>query len=193
MTTLAVSASHRLSCALRAGELVATAGTSPGERTDLTTLVHDLCSGHGVQPADIAELRIDIGTFITHGLDIELIELAIALFLRLFTAEHRAHRPEFLPLIVKQAVRDSGPHHAGRRLGPQRTQRALEAIASQDWATACRAMLDYYDRCYDHELERAEERRSIDLTGLDPEQSADQLLRDQLISPLPEPTDGVHL
>ena len=41
---------------------------------------------------------------------------------------------------------------------------------------------DYYDRCYDHELER-EERRSIDLTGLDPEQSADQLLRDQLISP----------
>ena len=80
-----------------------------------------------------------------------------------------------------------------RRLGPQRTQRALEAIASQDWATACRAMLDYYDRCYDHELERAEERRSIDLTGLDPEQSADQLLRDQLISPLPEPTDGVHL
>ena len=80
-----------------------------------------------------------------------------------------------------------------RRLGPQRTQLALEAIASQDWPTACRAMLDYYDRCYDHELERAEERRSIDLTGLDPDQSADQLLRDGLVVPLSEPSDCIHL
>ena len=39
-----------------------------------------------------------------------------------------------------------------RRLGPQRTATALEAIAAADWATACRAMLDYYDRCYDHDL-----------------------------------------
>jgi tRNA 2-selenouridine synthase len=41
-----------------------------------------------------------------------------------------------------------------RRLGPQRTAAALAAIAERDWATACRQMLDYYDRCYDHELER---------------------------------------
>ena len=27
----------------------------------------------------------------------------------------------------------------------------LEAIAREDWASACRATLDYYDRCYDHE------------------------------------------
>jgi tRNA 2-selenouridine synthase len=42
----------------------------------------------------------------------------------------------------------------GRRLGPQRTRQALEAIARCDWAEACRQMLDYYDRCYDHELAR---------------------------------------
>lgn len=41
-----------------------------------------------------------------------------------------------------------------RRLGPQRTRQALEAIARADWAEACRQMLDYYDRCYDHELAR---------------------------------------
>ena len=39
-----------------------------------------------------------------------------------------------------------------RRLGPQRTQQALDAIRREDWAEACRATLDYYDRCYDREL-----------------------------------------
>ncbi|MFN6132946.1 MAG: tRNA 2-selenouridine(34) synthase MnmH [Synechococcaceae cyanobacterium] len=39
-----------------------------------------------------------------------------------------------------------------RRLGPQRTREAVQAIARSDWAEACRQMLDYYDRCYDHEL-----------------------------------------
>jgi tRNA 2-selenouridine synthase len=39
-----------------------------------------------------------------------------------------------------------------KRLGPQRTALALEAIANGDMAAACRHMLDYYDRCYDHEL-----------------------------------------
>jgi tRNA 2-selenouridine synthase len=40
----------------------------------------------------------------------------------------------------------------GKRLGPQRTTAALEAIARRDWSEACRQMLDYYDRCYDREL-----------------------------------------
>ncbi|MEB3276260.1 MAG: tRNA 2-selenouridine(34) synthase MnmH [Cyanobacteriota bacterium] len=41
-----------------------------------------------------------------------------------------------------------------RRLGPQRTALALESIAAGDMAGACRQMLDYYDRCYDHERQR---------------------------------------
>jgi len=41
-----------------------------------------------------------------------------------------------------------------RRLGPQRTATALEAIERGDWTAACQQMLDYYDRCYDHELDR---------------------------------------
>ena len=62
-----------------------------------------------------------------------------------------------------------------RRLGPQRTTQALNAIAAGDWATACRATLDYYDRCYDHELERSPQRRSVDISGLSIEQAADYL------------------
>mgnify|MGYP006272344851 CR=1 FL=1 len=62
----------------------------------------------------------------------------------------------------------------GRRLGPQRTAAALEAIERCDWSEACRQMLDYYDRCYDHELERhgeADRNRllgSVDLGLLEP-------------------------
>ena len=81
-----------------------------------------------------------------------------------------------------------------RRLGPQRTQQALAAIAGGDMHEACRAMLDYYDRCYDHELEQADERRSINIQGLDPEQAADRLLSEKLVSPLPqaERVDDIH-
>ena len=64
-----------------------------------------------------------------------------------------------------------------RRLGPQRTTTALKAIAAEDWGTACRATLDYYDRCYDHELERSPQRRSIDISGLSPSAAADHLIQ----------------
>ena len=64
-----------------------------------------------------------------------------------------------------------------RRLGPQRTAEALKAIEQSDWSQACRAMLDYYDRCYDHELKRSAGRISIDLSGQDPDQAADKLIQ----------------
>ena len=53
---------------------------------------------------------------------------------------------------------------------------ALDAISRSDWSTACRATLDYYDRCYDHELERSPERRKVDLKGLTVDESAEKLL-----------------
>ena len=66
-----------------------------------------------------------------------------------------------------------------RRLGPQRTATALEAIAAHDWATACLQMLDYYDRCYDNELSRRAKAllASFDLGGLDPDAAAAELLQ----------------
>ena len=65
-----------------------------------------------------------------------------------------------------------------RRLGPQRTQQALDAIRHEDWAEACRATLDYYDRCYDRELERSPQRNKVDLEGLDADQAANRLISD---------------
>ena len=68
-----------------------------------------------------------------------------------------------------------------RRLGPQRTQAALEAIRDRRWRDACRAMLDYYDRCYDHELARCPDRNSIDLTGQTATVAAETLVKAKLV------------
>jgi tRNA 2-selenouridine synthase len=77
-----------------------------------------------------------------------------------------------------------------RRLGPQRTAAALEAIDRSDWGDAARQMLDYYDRCYDHELARhgeGDRRRllgSHQLGGLSAEGAAQQLLASGCITAL---------
>ena len=69
-----------------------------------------------------------------------------------------------------------------RRLGPQRTSAAITAIEAQQWGEAARQMLDYYDRCYDHELERhggANQHQLLgheDLAGLSAAAAADQLI-----------------
>ena len=79
------------------------------------------------------------------------------------------------------ALRDATERIA-RRLGPQRTSAAVEAIDRGDWSAAASQMLDYYDRCYDHELARhgaGDQRRllgSHDLGHLSAEAAADQLL-----------------
>ncbi len=76
-----------------------------------------------------------------------------------------------------------------RRLGPQRTAAALEAIAARDWAGACRQMLDYYDRCYDHELARhapgGPPRRSVDLGDSPAERAAERLITEGFAAPDP--------
>jgi tRNA 2-selenouridine synthase len=68
-----------------------------------------------------------------------------------------------------------------RRLGPQRTAAALEAITAGDWAAACRPMLDYYDRCYDHELAGHAEVSAVDLGQSDPAAGAELLLAQGLV------------
>jgi tRNA 2-selenouridine synthase len=67
-----------------------------------------------------------------------------------------------------------------RRLGPQRTAAALEAIERRDWPAACRQMLDYYDRCYDHDLS-SHATQPVDLGDLSPAEAADLLLSHGLV------------
>ena len=71
-----------------------------------------------------------------------------------------------------------------KRLGPQRTALALEAIAAADWASACRQMLDYYDRCYDHDLS-SHAVQAVDLGELAPSEAAGLLLERGLVRARP--------
>ena len=93
-----------------------------------------------------------------------------------------AERVEQLVAVYVRQGQDAlrlATERIARRLGPQRTVTALEAIAAQDWAAACRQMLDYYDRCYDNELSRRNSPvlASFDLTGLDADAAAAALLQ----------------
>ena len=68
-----------------------------------------------------------------------------------------------------------------RRLGPQRTKEALEAISKEEWAIACKAMLDYYDKCYEYHLSKAPSKETIDISDLHPSEAAELLIAKGLI------------
>ena len=73
---------------------------------------------------------------------------------------------------------ESTVHSQAREIVHLRTRQAIDAIESQNWNVACEAMLEYYDSCYDRELERSPARSSVNLQGLTSEQAA-RLLLDQ--------------
>jgi len=81
--------------------------------------------------------------------------------------------------LGQQPLREATERIA-RRLGPQRTGLALGAIDQSDWAEACRQMLDYYDRCYDHDLGRRSQPplRQFDLKGVNGAEAAALLLKE---------------
>ncbi len=68
-----------------------------------------------------------------------------------------------------------------RRLGPQRTKEAINAIKSGKFSKACEAMLDYYDRCYKHELDKASSRKTIDIGGLSDDSAVIKLIRSNIV------------
>ncbi len=67
-----------------------------------------------------------------------------------------------------------------KRLGPQRTKEAIDAIDKKEWHIACEAMLDYYDRCYEYELKKSKSINSIDLSGLNLKLSLNKILKSNL-------------
>ncbi len=64
-----------------------------------------------------------------------------------------------------------------KRLGPQRTSNALKAISNENWEEACLAMLDYYDRCYEFSLKQIDNKKKIDLSGLDNDSAAEKFIK----------------
>ena len=67
-----------------------------------------------------------------------------------------------------------------KRLGPQRTKEAIIAIEKKEWSKACKAMLDYYDKCYQFELEKTKNINTIDISGLSLKLSLIKILNENL-------------
>ena len=65
-----------------------------------------------------------------------------------------------------------------KRLGPQRTKVAIDSIKNKDWKSVCKSVLDYYDKCYEHEKIGKENITTLDMTDLFDEQQTLKLIKD---------------
>ena len=70
-----------------------------------------------------------------------------------------------------------------KRLGPQRTTLALEAIEAGNWDVACRHILDYYDRTYDKDISTRTTVVDVDVSGLSAAEAANVLIDQGLVIP----------
>lgn len=91
----------------------------------------------------------------------------------------QAERLDTLVALYGEASRDelvAATRRIGKRLGGQRTQAAVDAIAEGDLRTACGIILDYYDRTYRYDLDRRQKTiPQVDLAGLSVEEGAHRL------------------
>ena len=68
-----------------------------------------------------------------------------------------------------------------KRLGPQRTKIAIESIKTKDWKSVCKSVLEYYDKCYEHEKIGKNNLKTINMTDIFDNQIAVKLVKDSLI------------
>ncbi len=67
-----------------------------------------------------------------------------------------------------------------KRLGPQRTKIALESINNERWDLVCKSVLDYYDKCYEHEKVGKTNIKILDLTDKKYDESILELVNNVL-------------
>ena len=67
-----------------------------------------------------------------------------------------------------------------KRLGPQRTQIAIQSINKKDWESVCKAVLEYYDKCYDYEKIGNENIKNLDLTNISEDKKMLKIIKDHL-------------
>ncbi len=67
-----------------------------------------------------------------------------------------------------------------KRLGSQRTKLAIESIKNENWITVCKAVLQYYDKCYEYEKVGKNNIKKIDLTDITDEKKILKLINEFL-------------
>ena len=69
-----------------------------------------------------------------------------------------------------------------KRLGPQRTKIAIESIKKKDWETVCRAVLEYYDKCYGYEKIGKKNIKILDMTDITDDQKMLKMIKEYINS-----------
>ena len=69
--------------------------------------------------------------------------------------------------IFKQEELEQSILRIKKRLGPQRTKIAVNSIKEKKWDLVCRAVLEYYDKCYEYEKIGKKNIKKLDLTNLE--------------------------
>ncbi len=67
-----------------------------------------------------------------------------------------------------------------KRLGPQRTKIAIDSIKKKDWVSVCQSVLEYYDKCYEHEKTGKINVKTINMTDILNDQIALKLIKDSI-------------
>ena len=67
-----------------------------------------------------------------------------------------------------------------KRLGPQRTKIAIDSIKNRDWESVCKSVLEYYDKCYEHEKIGINNLKTINMTDIYDNQIALKLIKDSM-------------
>jgi len=67
-----------------------------------------------------------------------------------------------------------------KRLGPQRTKIAINSIKEKNWDLVCRAVLEYYDKCYEYEKIGKKNIKKLDLTNLQYDKKIIELINNVL-------------
>ncbi len=64
-----------------------------------------------------------------------------------------------------------------KRLGPQRTKIAIDSVKNKDWESVCKSVLEYYDKCYDHEKIGKENIKILNMTDIIDDKTTLQLIK----------------
>ena len=65
-----------------------------------------------------------------------------------------------------------------KRIGPQRTNIAIESIKNKDWQTVCKSVLEYYDKCYEHEKTGKNNIETLNMTDICDDQITLKMIND---------------
>ena len=69
-----------------------------------------------------------------------------------------------------------------KRLGPQRTKLAIQSVEVENWGNVCKALLDYYDKCYEYELKERNNVKKLNLTEVNENQIISIMIKNGLLN-----------